>query len=309
MHRLLVLVIDFCDLAVKLRARQRRECSVPEVRQEGGVDARAVLVGDPRISADRAYVLPRRISEDAQARSKEKEPDPLLGEVVHDLGEDRKRRVVDHDVLRPVLLLLVVSARIERPPEVLPVDSVLLLYPCRHDLVNVVWSVAVVGRLLGLELLQKLIVFLVPFLTVAVPSLLPLEPLVVLLRQLLEAEGRHVDRLQLFELLPQRAEVPLRQLSGLVIRKPEGSDLLIREIVRDNARDLLHAEALCAFDSGVPAYHDAILIDDHRDLEAEVFYARGDGLDRSVVVSRVVLVRDQLVDVFFDDLQHQTTSL
>ena len=130
-----------------------------------------------------------------------------------------------------------------------------------------------------------------------------------LLLQLVEAELPHVDVVQGPQLLLELLEVPLRQLSGLVVRKPEGSDLLLREIVRDDAWDLLHAEALCALYSCMTADHDVVLVDDHGDLESKTFYTRGHGFDRSVVVSWVVLVRDQLVDVLLNNLQHQTTSL
>ena len=126
---------------------------------------------------------------------------------VEDLSQDAEGRVVHDDRPLPVLLLLIVPARIEGPDEVLPVQPVLLLHPCRDGLIDQVRRVAVVGRLLDLELVQEGVVLLVVLLAAVVVSLALLKPGARDLVQV-EAQAGHVVGLQLLQLQRQQLRVP-----------------------------------------------------------------------------------------------------
>ena len=150
-----VLCVDICDIA--------------------GLDDGPVLVG---------YLCPAwyvadlcvAAAEQRQGWREQEELDAMITVKAHDLCQDRKRRVVDHDVPVLVVLFLVVSAWIEWPDELLPVELVLIGYPCRDGLINDVRRIAVVGRLLWLKLVQELVVFVVAFLAAGVVAVLALEP-------------------------------------------------------------------------------------------------------------------------------------
>lgn len=123
-----------------------------------------------------------------------------------------------------------------------------------------------------------------------------------LLLQLVEAELPHVDVVQGPQLLLELLEVPLGDLAGLVIREPEGSDLLLREIIRNYNRNFLQTEFDCRLKPCVARNYDTVFVNDDRVLEVELLDARGDRVDCLVVVSRVVFVRSQLSDVSVDYL-------
>ncbi|HGH6203745.1 TPA: hypothetical protein ACXIPG_001345 [Neisseria meningitidis] len=74
---------------------------------------------------------------------------------IDDFRRNRKRRIVDDDLAR-VILGLVVAARIKRAHDFQPVGNAdFLLYPFQHRRVNGRRRVAVVGRLFRLELFNK----------------------------------------------------------------------------------------------------------------------------------------------------------
>ena len=126
---------------------------------------------------------------------------------VKDLRQDGERRIINHDRVLRVSFFLIVSARIERTHKTRALDAVLLLDPCRDGFIDQIRRVAVIGRLLDLELIQELIIFFVAFLPAVVHALPFLKPAVGDCAQL-EAEVCHVDLWKILELQRQQLRVP-----------------------------------------------------------------------------------------------------
>ena len=99
--------------------------------------------------------------EKGQGRGEEEEAHAVVLVEVQYLCEDGERWVVDDDAALGVFLRLVIAARVEGADEVLAADLVLVLDPLGHGLVDHGGRVAVVGRLLRLELVEKFEVLLV----------------------------------------------------------------------------------------------------------------------------------------------------
>lgn len=118
------------------------------------------------------------------------------------------------------------------------------------------------------------------------------------LLQGIEAEHAHVD-VEVVELLLQLLHVPGRELGDLIVREPEGADLVVGEVVGPYRRDGCQAEFLRGAESCVSGDDDIVPVDYDRNLEAEGADAEGDLVDGLVVVPRVVLVRDQILDPLF----------
>ena len=221
----------------------------------------------------------------------------MLRVPLDDLRQDAEGRIVDDDAAGLVLLLLVVAARIERPDEVLLVQPVLAGHPVGDGLVDLLRRVAVVGRVLRLELVQELLVLVFAFHGIAgVPGV---EPFV----QAVEAEGPHVDVLDLIQVALQELRDPVRVHGQLIVRQGVGPALLCGQVVEADHFRLLVAELLQGFIAPV-ALHDQIVLTPDRDrvavlkLPDALFYLL-DLLRR--VRLRVLRVRRQLIESEFDD--------
>ena len=134
-----------------------------EVGDERRVDHGAVLVGDLAVAEQVGDVLaePR---ERRECRPEQQEPDAVRAVPPDDLGLDGEGRVVDHDAPLGVVEALIVAAWVERAHERGAVDPVGGGGPVGDGVVDLGRRVAVVGCPLVLELLEELVVLVVPVL-------------------------------------------------------------------------------------------------------------------------------------------------
>ena len=133
--------------------------AVVHVRHESRVHCRAVLVDDVRIADD--VVGPHHVVLAGQARERwgeQEEADAALQVEALNLSEDGEGRVVEHYASLGVIKSLVVAAGIERAHDACGVEPVAPRRPVEHSAVNLRRRVAVVCRLLGLELLDETLV-------------------------------------------------------------------------------------------------------------------------------------------------------
>ena len=124
--------------------------------------------------------------------SEQEELDPVVYIEMNDFGKNGERRVVYHYRILAILLVLIVSARIERADEVRPFHLVAVCYIFGHYFVDVVRCVAVVGCFRVFELFQEFLVLIaLPFCAI-VPAFTILKP-VRLIRVQIEASDRDVE--------------------------------------------------------------------------------------------------------------------
>ena len=259
-----------------------------QVRDETGVNDGPVLVCHVHACRKVTHGTRPAGSEQGQRRPKQEERDVLRGVKVQDLGEDAEGWVVNHHILRPILFGLIVSARIERTDEVLPVDLVLLGHPVRDSIVHDVRRVAVVGRLFGLELVQEVVVLVVAFFAAVVVPVVTVEPLVLLpWLQRFEAVALQVHQREALHLDLELLRVPRCKLGDLIVREPERPDLFFVQVVGVYHRHRLQPELLGCFQPCMAGHDDAVLVGHDRNLEAEVPDAVRDGIHRAVVEPRV----------------------
>ena len=219
---------------------------------------------------------------------------------VQDLSQDRKRRVVDHDVHVLVVLFLIVAAGVEWPNELLPVELVLFSDPCRDGLINDVRCVAVVGRFLWLELVQELVVLVVPFFAAGVVAVLALEPG----RRLGKVESGQADVkvevVQFRELKVDCLAIPGTELRQPVVGQNVGATLFGRQSFDVDARNGLHSELLRSQDTSVARDDVVVLVYEAGIEESELFYAPRDLFDLFFVVDLCVsLIRPEHVEAYF----------
>ena len=214
---------------------------------------------------------------------------------LQDLRQDGKRRIVHDYLALAVFLVLIVSARIKRPHEVLPVQAEFLRHPAGYDVIHVLRRVTVVRGLFGFELLQEIVILFVPFLPCLSIFLLPLEPLVIEVK----SELRHVDVLDLRQLLLQVVHFPVA-LVELVVGKAQGRHLLFRQVFRPYARHGLHLQLHGRLVPSVADDDHPVFVQDDRLTEPELADAVRDLLDLpSRVRFCVPLVRSYLFDFHF----------
>lgn len=72
--------------------------------------------------------------------------------------DDREGRVVDHNIVRSVLLRLVISAGIERPDNTTALDVAVSSNPVQNDIINRLRGVTIICSLLCPELVHELLV-------------------------------------------------------------------------------------------------------------------------------------------------------
>ena len=141
----------------KLGARFRHDVAA-HVRDERRSHDRAVLVGDVRVAHDVRQVARERPAEACEGRREDEERDAPVEVEAFDPRQDAERRVVHHAAAFRVVEALEVAAGPERPHHVGAVDAEAFGDVAGHDLVDGRRRVAVVGRLLRLELVYELLV-------------------------------------------------------------------------------------------------------------------------------------------------------
>ena len=100
----------------------------------------------------------------------------------------------------------------------------------------------------------------------------------------------------------QLLEIPVAVLAGLVIDKAEQVDLLLGQLISDDARHGLDAHLPASPDPRMPADDDVIHVHDNGEQEAETLDAVLHLFDGEVVVARVIFVLLQPRDGDFSDI-------
>ena len=190
----------------------------------------------------------------------------------------------------------------------LAVELVFFRYPLSDGVVYALRCVAVVCCFLRLELVQEVVVLVVPFFSAVVRTVLSIEPLVpsFFCRHRLEAEGLHVYQGEALHLQVQLLHVPGGKLGDFIVCESERPDLFFVQIVCIDDRHLLQAQLLCSFQPCVPRYDDPVLVRHDRNLEAELPDGCGHLIDRVVVEPWVHRVRFQLVYAYVYDFHYLT---
>ena len=274
--------------------RRRLDLVVAQVRHEAGAHAGAVLVDD--VAADGEVVhLAGGDREAGERRSEQEEAHAVLLVPPTDLREDRKRRIINHHAALRVADLRVVSAGIEGPDDRRALEVVILHRPGSDGLVDVRGGVAVVGRQLGLELVDELVVLFRAF-GLLVPEVLVLAEL--------DPAGIEADQLdvkagglQRLGLGPEKVLV-VAGLAEQVVRVHEGAPLLVGEILDQHGRDLGPAFGLRGQEAPVAVDHPVELVDADRHDHAELPEGSPQALDLlGRVLLRVVFIGMQLGDL------------
>jgi len=119
-----------------------------------------------------------------------------------------------------------------------------------------------------------------------------------------EAEQAHVEAvpLQFLQLDRQKVVVPFGDFGGLVVGDAERLDLLWREVLRDDAGDLGHAQRFGGQHPCVPRHDYLVPVEDDGVAEAELFDGAGHGVHRLLVAARIPLIRADVRDVHHGDL-------
>ena len=99
---------------------------------------------------------------------------------------------------------------------------------------------------------------------------------------------REAFEVQLRQLLGEHLHIPWRFVR-FVIDDPQCLDLLLRQLVDHDARDVIHPEPLRCQSTAVTDDDNAVLVDDERLDEAELLYRLGDVGDLRFVVPLGVL--------------------
>ena len=146
------------DQPGQLRCRLRYD--IPAVAgDERGAHHCAVFVHDVRV-ADQVIrpFLAGPCRKAGQARRKQKKRNAPLQIKRGDLGQNGKRRVIQHHGAFRVVVVLIVTAGVERPHDLVRVDAVLFARPVPDNGINAGWSVAVVRGFLRLEFFHEFLI-------------------------------------------------------------------------------------------------------------------------------------------------------
>ena len=108
-----------------------------------------------------------------------------------------------------------------------------------------------------------------------------------------KSPGGHIHA-DLRQLLLQLIEIPIRDLSGFIVYKPKRPDLLVGQIFGIQTRNLVQAELLRRLEPGVAANHNVFLVEDNRVPKTEFLDGSGYGINRCVVVSRIIRIGDNI---------------
>ena len=146
---------------VEIRRSADRKAVWLQVREERGGHLGAVGIGHSHADRQRHAGLRSSCREKRECRGKQKETDAALMVKSHDVADYGEGRVVDDHAAGGIFVSLVVAARIEGPHKACPIHLIRLGHPVGHGLVDLRRGVAVVGRFLGLELIDKSLVLLI----------------------------------------------------------------------------------------------------------------------------------------------------
>ena len=229
-----------------------------------------------------------------------------------DLGEDRKRRVIDHHAAIRVVRVLIVATREERPQDLSVAQPVVLHRPIPDCRVDVFRGIAVIRGQFSLELIGKRLVFLGAFALLVAPEVLTFRlrsfsgsrPGVGVhldgfqaLRVKTGDPGVKVQSLQPLQLDFQQLRVPCCRLAQPVVRQNIGLALGLRQVGHQHAGHLAHALRPGGFHPAVACDDVVVKIDEHRRYKAELPQAGPDLVDLlSAVLLGVVRVGDKIVN-------------
>ena len=124
-------------------------------------------------------------------------------------------------------------------------------------------------------------------------------------RKLEETELFHVH-LYVAKFDVQGCKVPVRELRDLIVGEPERLDLFRGQVLAADAGDFLHTKLLCGFQPRVSGDDYVVFVEQDGNLEPELLDALGYRLDRFVVDTRIVLVRNDVADWHCDNFHHFT---
>jgi hypothetical protein len=105
----------------------------------------------------------------------------------------------------------------------------------------------------------------------------------------------------------EQLRIPLGHLRDFVVSQPKRLDLILGQLVRDDAGDSLESQLFGVLEAGMPGDDHAILGDDQRHQEAEALDAGSHGVHRAVVLARVALVRINLREGNLFDVHTHTS--
>ena len=301
--RLQVSVIRVLD-----RFKQVRANADPVVLQVGnkrGADLCPVFVGDS--NAARQGANGRRRRKHRESRSEQKKPDPMLRIPGDNFRQDRKRRIINHGAILRIRIILIIAAGIKRPHKTAFCYPIFLFNPPGNSIINELRRIAIVRGFLCLELVQKLVVFVVSLLPAGTVAVFAIKKTGTIPRAEIKHQPGQVDSvyLQPCDLLLQLPEIPRRQLSRPVVPDCVIPPLNLRHMIQPDARDLVQAHLQRGDLPPVTLDNDVLITPDADRIVEPV--RRDAGLDLfdvlRVVPPRIVLVRRQLLRSKVNDLQ------
>ena len=228
------------------------------------------------------------------------------------LGEDRKRRIIDHHAAIRVVRVLIVTTGEEGPQDLSVAQPVVLHRPIPDCRVDVLRGIAVIRGQLSLELIGKRLVFLGAFALLVAPEVLTFRlrsfsgssPGVGIhldgfhaLRVKTGDPGVKVQSLQTLQLDFQQLRVPCCRLAQPVVRQNVRLALSLCQVGYQHTGHLAHALRSGGFYPAVACDDVVVKIDEHRRYKAELPQAGPDLVDLlHAVLLGVVCVGDEIVN-------------
>ena len=258
-------ILVVCSVKMRSKVRCTLHCAAAHVRHERNGNVCAVLKSDAGPAGD-IVQKPSANAKKSERRREQKEADAVLRVPLADFGDERKRRVVDHDRVAVVCYGLIVAARIKRPEHLKTGKTVFLDGPVLRHLVDILGRVTVVRGLLRRELFQKRLILRTIFRQgiILKGGGARLSGAMRRLRHLranpLKVKPTQIQRGQLTD---QQAEIP-RALVGLVVHDPQRVHLFRRQIGDADAGDFLQTQLLSRQHPAVADHDHAVGIDYHR---------------------------------------------
>ena len=229
-----------------------------------------------------------------------------------DLGENGKRRVVDHNTAIRVVRVLIVAAGEEGPQDLSVAQAVVLHRPIPDCRVDVLRGIAVIRGQFLLELIGKRLVFLGAFALLVAPEVLTFRlrclsgsrPGVSIYLDCFQAlrvkagdPGVEVQSFQTLQLDFQQLRVPCCRLAQPVVRQDVCLALGLRQVGHQNAWHLAHAFRPGGLHPAVACDDVVVKVDEHRRYEAELPQAGPDLVDLlNAVLLGVIRVGDEIVN-------------
>ena len=157
-------------------------------------------------------------------------------------------------------MVLIITAREERANKLVFVNAILGSAPISNSLVNVVRCVAIVGRFLRFELIKKLLVVFVLTIGGIIPPVTLVKPACRVSYAEIKVKPLEI---QPFNILRQQIQIP-RAFVELVIQDPVFLDLLVSQVIGDQARNFLLLEFLGGKQPAMADHDNAIFVDNKR---------------------------------------------